>query len=74
MQLTREQIRDIFALNHGSASALARKLRVSRVTVTLVLRGKTSSKRILKEARRMARALSRAEESRRGIASVLSDS
>lgn len=49
--LTREQIRETFALHRGEAERLAVALGKSATTVSLVLRGRATSKAILDAAR-----------------------
>lgn len=63
-ELPRKEIRKIFHANHGAAHKLALELGVSRGTVSQVLRGKTTSKRILEAARRKALELPRPNEGR----------
>lgn len=57
MQLTRKRIRKILGNNRGAASKLARDLGISRVTVALVLSGRTKSKRVLAAADKLAHKL-----------------
>lgn len=45
--ITRKQIRDIFRANKGEVVRLAKKLKVSHVTVSLVLKGTNKSARVL---------------------------
>lgn len=59
--LPRKEIRKIFHANHGAAHQLALDLGVSRGMVSQVLRGKTTSKRILEAARAKAMELARTE-------------
>ena len=45
-RLTREEIRDAIRSRRGEVAALARELKVSRASISLVLQGKSVSARI----------------------------
>jgi DNA-binding LacI/PurR family transcriptional regulator len=61
--MKRAEIREILK-RHKAIAQLARELGVSRVTVGLVLRGRTTSARILDAARKRACELLEREEKR----------
>jgi plasmid maintenance system antidote protein VapI len=66
--LTREQIREAFVEHRGEQLKLARALGVSETTVSEVLRGRTTSKRVYRAAQ--ARALELLSEERDGKAAA----
>jgi hypothetical protein len=55
--MSRKEIRQVFREHRGAAAELAAKLHVSKTTISLVLRGKNTSERILTAAREMAEGL-----------------
>lgn len=61
INLDRREIRAIFKRNRGAAFKLAADLKVSRTSVSMCLRGKGTSRRILDAARKRAIELARIE-------------
>lgn len=64
--LTLQEIREIFLLNRGEAKAMAARLGKSETTISLVLRGKTTSRAVLTALR--ARAKEIRESDHNGVA------
>lgn len=52
--LTRKQIKEVFARNRGQVLRLAKELDLTHTGISLVLRGKSKSARVLKAAERRA--------------------